>query len=387
MEEILEVKSVEIKKEIQPNTVVKKERQTGFEILRILAMLLICAVHVMNAGGMLSHAEGGGALLWQRLLYSIFLISVNVFVLISGYFMVKSKFKVKKLFQLWLEVLFFSILTYILYCAVAGGTFQFGEFITYFLPVITQKYWFFSAYILLYLISPFLNKILNNSTKKELSILVVGMLIFVYLATRFNFHEVSAIATGYNMFWFIILYLFGGYSRLYPLKIKKWIIFIVYLVCTLSVWGMSYMPNTNFWTNLIYNSFDYTSPLVLISSICALLLFKDIKIKNKFIHTSICFISSCTFGVYLFHTSPIEIYLFFDILHMQNHWGSPYSALWVILFALAIFAIGFVVDCIRKLLVWLIKLIYKKIKSKNQNSSIKQNEQNLPESEEAKVKN
>ena len=39
---------------------VKKERQTGFEILSILAMILLCAVHIMGFGGMIGNSSGGG---------------------------------------------------------------------------------------------------------------------------------------------------------------------------------------------------------------------------------------------------------------------------------------------------------------------------------------
>lgn len=38
----------------------RNTREVGFEILRIFAMFLICCVHVMNYGGMLGNAPGGG---------------------------------------------------------------------------------------------------------------------------------------------------------------------------------------------------------------------------------------------------------------------------------------------------------------------------------------
>ena len=72
----------------------RSKRETGFEILRILSMFFIMLVHVLNAGGMLKNANAE-TLPWHYLLYSFFVPAVNVFVLISAYFMVKSKFKFK----------------------------------------------------------------------------------------------------------------------------------------------------------------------------------------------------------------------------------------------------------------------------------------------------
>lgn len=299
----------------------------------------------------------------------MFTVSVNVFVLISGYFLVSSKFKAKKVVRLWLEVAFYAVLTYGLYCILVSKSFSVESFIKCFFPITNMQAWFFSAYILVYLFSPFLNKILNNSSKKELNIMAIGLLVFVYIATRFRIREVSSIGVGYNVFWFVVLYLFGGYLRLNPPKIKKWIVFAIYVICTVALWGMSYMNNDSFLKSLIYNSLDYTSPLVLVASLCLILLFKDIKIKNKFIHKSICFVSSCTFGVYLFHCSYLEEFIFFKLFGIKNFYGSPYSALYVIAFALAVFAIGVVVDSIRQLIFWLIGLICKKIKSAKKKKS------------------
>ena len=46
------------------------KRETGFELLRIIAMFLIGAVHVMNYGGMLSNSLEE-TIVWQRLIYAV----------------------------------------------------------------------------------------------------------------------------------------------------------------------------------------------------------------------------------------------------------------------------------------------------------------------------
>ena len=50
---------------------VRNKRETGFEILRILAMFFIMLIHLLNAGGMLTNANKN-TIIWHKLLYSFF---------------------------------------------------------------------------------------------------------------------------------------------------------------------------------------------------------------------------------------------------------------------------------------------------------------------------
>ena len=342
----------------------RNSRQTGFEILRILSLYLICCVHIMNYGGILSHAEGT-PLLFLRLLYSIFLVAVNVFVLISGYFMIKSNFKFKKALCLWGQVILYCVVSYLISLLILKDEkFNLDNFVKCFFPYIYQKYWFFTAYIALYLISPVLKEVLNKLSRGKYTALVIALFVFVYLFTRKIKLTLDVLSNGYSIAWFVVLFVFGGYLRLYPPKIHKAWIFIIYLICTLAIWGMWYWKQDSVWAKLIYNTRNYTSPLVVIASLCVILLFKDIRLKNDIIHKIICFISSCTFGIYLFQESAIKPYIYFNLLKVEKYYGNKYSPLFVIGGALAIFLMGMTAEFIRKFIVWLFNLITQKIRSK-----------------------
>ena len=64
---------------------------------------------------------------------------------------------------------------------------------------------------------------------------------------------------------------------------------------------------------------EYAAPLVAISSIALLLLFKDINIKNIKVHNIICYISSLTFGVYLIECSYIQDVWHYKFFKVQNY--------------------------------------------------------------------
>ena len=85
------------------------QRNVSLDILRILSMFMIVLLHTMGDSGVLDKASGEGVLTIFSVRYVFMLseICVNSFVLLSGYFLVSSKFRVKKLLELWLEVFFY----------------------------------------------------------------------------------------------------------------------------------------------------------------------------------------------------------------------------------------------------------------------------------------
>ena len=75
--------------DLKQTTSEKKPRQLNYEILRILAMLMIVSLHYFSKGGLLSSPisnpiSATGYTVW--LLEAFCLVAVNVYVLISGYF-------------------------------------------------------------------------------------------------------------------------------------------------------------------------------------------------------------------------------------------------------------------------------------------------------------
>lgn len=333
----------------------RNKRETGFEILRILAMFLIGAIHVINYGGMLKNNSSLISIVGQKLIYAFFTMSVNVFVLISAYFMVNSKFKIKKIILLWIQVLTFSVISYLIASLIIYNNFSFRSLIKCFFPIICNKYWFFTSYFLLILISPLLNKILHNSTKKELYITCLLLFLITCFSSYCGIGHITNLNAGYSFLWFVVLYIFTGTLKLYPLKLKKLYIFIIYISSVIITWIAAVIG---------FNALQYISPLVIVSSISIFLLFENINIKNIFIHNSICFISSLTFGIYLFQESAIKPFLYFNILKVQRFYNSDYSPLAVLMFALLIFVFGAIIELVRKYIEKLVVFTYKKVKSK-----------------------
>ena len=119
----------------------------------------------------LSAAGASGRLAW--LLESFCIVAVNVYMLISGYFLSVSSFRPSRLVQLWLQVWSYSIAIGLL--GALTGVMEETAFDTHFLltllfPISMDHYWFLTAYFFLYLLLPFLGTAVRHMTKRQLQI-------------------------------------------------------------------------------------------------------------------------------------------------------------------------------------------------------------------------
>lgn len=343
----------------------RSERKMGVELLRIVSIFLIICVHLLNASGFKANSK---SLLETRLLGfldTIFATSVNIFVLISGFFSVKGKFKPKKLLNLWLVVVFYELLSFFGNLLIEVSSFNFIGLIKCFFPLFSNSYWFFSMYFILYLCSPFLNKILSNSSFVELLFLVVGIFLLVIFCGVSDLDKNIKLEWGYNLFWFICLYIISGFLRLHTPKLKLIFWILLYLLFTM----LNYL---SFFSSGIFSILrlgaetceQYTSFWVLCSSVSMFMIFYNINFKSKFIRKTISLISSTVFSIYLFDVRGIRSYLHFTVLKVQRFYGQVNSVFYVLIFAVVIFLIGFIIDLLRQLLAKGIAMLTKKLKKK-----------------------
>ena len=100
-----------------------KLRDTNLDLFRIFSMLLIVLLHSIDHSGVLEEAENssGALYFYVRFLYMLCQVCVNCYVMLSGYYLVKAKFRLKKLVSLWMETAFYSFVLKFIFTA-GGGT-------------------------------------------------------------------------------------------------------------------------------------------------------------------------------------------------------------------------------------------------------------------------
>lgn len=95
-------------------------RSSNFELLRILCMIMIISAHYMYHGGMIDNGTS------VNQVFAIFLriggkLGVNIFVLISAYFLSAQPFKFERIFRVACACIFYSIIVYLFACLWGGG--------------------------------------------------------------------------------------------------------------------------------------------------------------------------------------------------------------------------------------------------------------------------
>ena len=365
----------ENKKSMKEN---KNERQSNFELLRIIAMIMIVAHHLtihcfaVQLGDKSLYALGESfnkAIFFKKLLLpQLFMtggkIANIIFVLITGYFLIDQKInitkQIKKIFsQLAFVVpiiVFVSFLFYRYHSNTFIGIQNFN--------ILNSDYWFIGYYIgIISIAYIFLNKFLNKLKKKEYDILLAIM--FSILSIAFLRNSISDISPNIlTLFVGIFIYSLGGYIRLYsPFKnIRTIILFFIIIISIIALCINNY-NNTLVNINIaqsnnmqgIYQSligYSEYSIFCLLIGISTFEIFRRIKMKNIRI---INYISSSTFMIYLLHDND-----FFRNVWRETNWIEVYynnSVKFIFLYLMwlaIIFGIGILIYTIYYLILKLI---------------------------------
>lgn len=328
-----------------------KQRQTKFELLRIISMLLIVLYHFSDWGGILNIQNPVSNQLFGAFLQMYGQLGVNLFILISGYFLITSEFKIKKLLKLILEVWFYSVGIAMVCWMFHIGNISSNDIIKSFFPIVYSIYWFPTAYVGLYFIFPFINKVLKNMTRQKHKYLLIGIGILLSVIPTFL---IGANPFQNNLIWFIYIYMIAAYIRKYEVirlqNNKKNILIIISLILAiffLSVIICNIGLESKIAQALIkkLNAMNALPQLAL--SIYVFAFFKNIKIEN---HKIINLLAKSTFAVYLIHMNPILVNdLFYKIIKIQNFYQSNLMVLigYVILTSIIIYLVCTLIDILR----------------------------------------
>lgn len=332
------------------------KRDANFELLRILSMFMVLILHFLLNCGFLSLNSGNyfvDNVPW--IIEGICYVAVDCFVLITGYFMYKSKFKLSKVFSLIIQIVFYSIVTYFFEVIFLKVPIDLKDVIYAFIPVISGKYWFISNYIFLLLISPFLNLLIKNLDKKSHFILCFVLIIsFSFISTFFAYSGALKYEKSYDIVWFVVLYLVSAFIGKYGINISnkyKWILYICSTFCIFCSKIIFELLNKISVFKIIFSLFfngnskfgyEYSSLFVFLSAISLLLIFKDIRINNKNIKKIINFTGSLVLACYIIPDGHL-----WKLVNPFNHFEN-YAL--IILYSVVLIILIFTVCCFIELI-------------------------------------
>ena len=203
--------------------------------------------------------------------------------------------------QLILQVFFYSAAIYAIWVATGLSAFSLKNLIKALLPTTFTQYWFFTAYIVLFLLSPFINKGLKALSKLTYINYLVVIILLWCVAPTFTTRSFY----GSEIPQFVMLYSIGAYLRLYPdcklcnkktgiaMTAASFFLMILSTV-TLNTLGSKY----EIFSGRGSYFYGRTSLLVITCATGLLIWAINSKpIESKLINE----ISACTFGIYLIH--------------------------------------------------------------------------------------
>lgn len=295
-----------------------KERDSGIDLFRIILAVMVILIHI-NAPATGNVYSNVGWLPMKFLVYGTMALiypAVNCYVLISGFYSFRNNRGLRDVFRsllrLWFCLLFFSLLGYIVALLTGYQVFSINELIARFFPLTTGEWWFMTNYFVMMLLSPAINKILDNSDRRSFFCnIAIALTICSILPFFVKYEDVLGLLNGSGLIWFVVLYMTGGgvYKFYYKEKQEEinrftvsrslWV--YISLSISLVAFGMLFgkVPFLNGYTFSMYNS-----PIVYMQAVCLFFIFKAIKVRGRISLRVITALSGLSLASYIFHCQP-----------------------------------------------------------------------------------
>ena len=328
-------------------------RASNIELLRIISMILII-MHHFSVHGTFPFTPD---LTFNKVFLQVFGLGgkagVVAFVMITGYFMVSSSFKLYKFVKLVGQIWFYSIAMLGVAMGLGLDTVTSRNMILALLPIGAMS-WFGQNFLVLYLLTPIINRVLRwLQHKYYVMLLVVSTVIWFLIPTALNlWPNVPHTTFGFkHIFSFVVFYSMGAYIKLYGSHITKkiGIIFTTIglvgaflgdiLVDVLAMIDPAYMKQIFCFTQNDYGFFQ------LLLGIGLFIIFLKAKITYR---PWINVVASTTFGIYLLHDNRLFLHHMWDnVLATYQYYDSIVLPLYAIFVVALIFVVGMTVDYVR----------------------------------------
>ncbi len=265
-----------------------KVRDSNIELLRILTICGVVVLHYNGTQALPLVSENSLNYYVLLVLEGLCICAVNLFVLISGYFLsTNGKRRAVKAIELIVQVVVMNLGTHLLVSVLSGG----GITVENTLYAMVPNNYFVAFYVTLYLISPYINILLKHLSDRQFGILVGLSLVLFSLWPTFvdNISAVLGVAYsgvyttntqgsqyGYSIINFALMYLIGAYLKRKDFNFGKLKItgVLVGLIAVLTVWQHFYPQIAR----------AYCNPLVVACAVALFLIFKGISVKSKIIN-------------------------------------------------------------------------------------------------------
>lgn len=369
---------------VQPKIDLKPGKDLQVEVLRIVAMLMIVACHMvihLNVSERRFNMEllpkPGFKSAIRFLIVQYGQVGVSLFFIISGYFLCKKVFNYRRIFAAWAQMFFYCIIvlavTFVVDCfgllPENLSNLLHGKELAYTLlwnvtPFTYRSYWFMSAYLIMLMFMPFINILISHMTQRDHAMLLVLLasisLIPLYFGKNYTWNDIIYAIFGYLAGAFIAQY-GSGIKKLTTKRLCACV-----AISTVLMLAFDYVASSGnkfvrvlTWDQQVHGGIGI---LPMIIAMCIFILVHRINMLRiqGLARTVILRVSKATFGVYLLH----EHMFIFVALWTFVAWMLPaaYSSVAVaIIYVITLLCVYAVISAVAIILDLLVKPLSNKI--------------------------
>ena len=286
--------------------ITNKKRELAFDILRVIAMIMVIIVHVSNVYSRSFGFISNESYIISLVFNTISRISVPIFLMISGALLLDRSFNknkyFKRIFKFLIIIVFWDIAYLIWEWLYLGVTYN--KLYMLFVEPYRAHLWYLYTIIVLYAIQPLLKMILDKSNKP---IKIILLIIWFTLSSLSIVN--STLANLFTVFSYIGFFILGKYIYTYikenDLRKHNWLFILTIIVCIALSIFLNYSFSIKY--NRFYNLFfAYRTPFIILSSFALFTLIVSNFKKDK-LPKIITKLSDVSFGVYLIHGMFLDI--------------------------------------------------------------------------------
>lgn len=329
------------------------KRESQFEVMRTLAMFFIVVYHCLThgvGGEYTFHVDQPTSLfniLFSDLLLVFCSISVNLYVMISGYFLSDLDFKLSRIIRIWVQVCFYSFAITMIMMALGVTPFSIVAIGKSFFPLSTDAYWFVTQFIGLMILSPFLTLMARRmSYRQYIGLLIGGAFLCLAIIPDFPLGKRFHVAHGNSVWSFAFLYMIAGFIKHHIKTIPKTTLLTAIILVSVLALGCEFFYGYHSGSASLY-WFNYNG-LPFILSVLVFLFFRQTKVSDSTCWNILVKLAPYSFGVYLIHDHLLVRGWLWNSIPMTSlcdHWLYPIAIIGI---CTVVFLVCTFIEAIRK---------------------------------------
>ena len=345
----------------------KKERKSGIELYKLIAIFLIVLSHVIQTLTEPNYVLGIGEGTFINiatattdldvLLLALFRIcgalGNNMFFICSAWFLVNSKKKsLKKVIRMILDVWIINMIVFWGLHAI-GIQFQVSDTVRTFFPTTFANNWYITCYLLFYLIHPFLNRMLEQLNISEHFALTSFLFMIYFIIPVLPLEEINLFFAN-ELVIFLATYVIVSFIKTYKnewtenLKLNKGILFVSIVSYVVLILSVDYLGlRTNYFLNRLVRWNMNNSLFMFLIAFSSFNMMK----KKKFINRTINYFSSLSLLVYIFHENLAFRRYFRPVIEFSilRRFGIEHAFICAVFMAVSLAILSFIISAIYKI--------------------------------------